>query len=390
MSKARASLSTSAQQAKGRLGWLKVVAIVTASAIVTWEGVQRWKTPSPVPTISASSKVDRSEPMVMPRQPRSRPSGEAPAGMAWIPGGQFAMGTVDPRSLDRCGSDAMPDARPIHRVDVDGFWMDRTEVTNDQYAAFVAATGYKTIAERVPTVEEIPGARPDQLVAGSLVFQRTAVAVPLDDIRLWWSYVPGANWRHPEGPSSSIEGRGSVPVVQVAYEDAEAYARWAGKRLPTEAEWEFAARGGLDGQPYAWGFEFQPGGRWMANTWQGQFPATDTGDDGFRGIAPTGQYPANGFGLFDMAGNVWEWCSDWYRPDTYARRVRTSPLAVNPAGPESSVDPADPRAPTRVQRGGSFLCTDQYCTRYMVGSRGKGEVSSAGNHVGFRCVRSPQ
>jgi formylglycine-generating enzyme len=310
--------------------------------------------------------------------------------MVWIPGGEFSMGTVDPRSLDRCGSDSMPDARPIHQVDLDGFWMDRVEVTNDQYAAFVEATGYRTVAERVPTVEEIPGATPDQLVAGSLVFKPTPEPVPLNDIRLWWSYVPGANWKHPEGPGSSIEGRGNYPVVQVAYEDAEAYAKWAKKRLPTEAEWEFAARGGLESQPYSWGSELKPGDRWMANIWQGQFPATDTGEDGYKGIAPTASFPANGFGLFDMAGNVWEWCSDWYRPDTYARSLQTSKLTVNPQGPDRGFDPSEPTAPKRIQRGGSFLCTDQYCTRYMVGSRGKGEVSSGSNHVGFRCVKSPK
>jgi sulfatase modifying factor 1 len=310
--------------------------------------------------------------------------------MVWIPGGKFSMGTVDPRSLDRCGADAMPDARPIHRVDVDAFWMDQVEVTNEQYAGFVEATAYKTVAERVPTLEEIPGAKPEQLVAGSLVFHPTAEAVPLDDISRWWSYVPGANWRHPEGPGSNIDGRGDYPVVQMAFEDAEAYARWAGKRLPTEAEWERAARGGVEGKPYSWGDDLKPEGRWMANIWQGKFPVKDAAEDGFAGIAPVAKFPPNGFGLHDMAGNVWEWCSDWYRPDTYARRVRLEKISINPQGPGASLDPTAPNVPTRVQRGGSFLCTDQYCTRYMVGSRGKGEVSSAGNHVGFRCVQSPK
>ena len=308
--------------------------------------------------------------------------------MVWITGGEFLMGTEDPRSLPSCGSDSMPDARPIHRVDVDGFWIDRTEVTNDQFAAFVEATGYKTVAERVPTAEEFPGAPPEKLVAGSIVFQPTPEPVPLDNHLRWWVYVPGASWKHPEGPTSSIAGRGNYPVVHVAYEDAEAYAKWAGKRIPTEAEWEFAARGGIAGKPYTWGTELKPDGKWMANIWQGRFPVSDTGDDGFKGIAPTAQFPPNGYGLYDMAGNVWEWCSDWYRPDTYARRARLNLLEINPKGPDSSFDPTEPGQPKRVQRGGSYLCTEQYCTRYMVGTRGKGEVSSASNHVGFRCLKS--
>jgi formylglycine-generating enzyme required for sulfatase activity len=306
--------------------------------------------------------------------------------MVWIPGGEFSMGSQDPRSLTCGGPDSMNDARPIHRVAVDGFWIDRTEVTNDQYAAFVEATGYVTVAERVPRAEDFPGAPPESLVPGSLVFTPTAQAVPLDNHYQWWSYVPGANWRHPLGPESLIVGRGGYPVVQVAYEDAEAYARWAGKRLPTEAEWEYAARGGLTGQPYCWGDDLKPGGRWMANIWQGPFPLRDSGGDGFAGIAPTAQFPPNGFGLYDMSGNVWEWCSDWYRPDTYAQLAMSGEVAKNPQGPSTSDDPAEPGQPKRVHRGGSFLCSDQYCTRYMVGTRGKGEVSSASNHLGFRCV----
>ena len=283
---------------------------------------------------------------------RINPPGPPPTGMVWIPGGEFSMGCLDPRDLPHGGPDAMADARPIHRVRVDGFWIDRVEVTNDQFAAFVQATGYVTVAERTPTAAEFPGAPAENLVAGSVVFTPPSQPVPLDNHYRWWSYVKGACWRHPEGPSTSIEGRGSYPVVHVAYEDAEAYARWAGKRLPTEAEWEFAARGGLAGQPYAWGDAFQPDGRWMANTWQGQFPLKDTTEDGFAGIAPVAQFPPNGYGLHDMAGNVWEWCSDWYRPDGYVPIAAEGGVAHNPRGPSSSFDPAEPGQAKRVHRGG--------------------------------------
>jgi formylglycine-generating enzyme required for sulfatase activity len=234
---------------------------------------------------------------------------------------------------------------------------------------------------------------PENLVAGSIVFAPPPEPVPLRDATgmahlQWWAYVPGACWRHPEGPDSDLAGRGDHPVVHVAFDDAVAYAAWAGKRLPTEAEWECAARGGLAGAMYPWGDAFRPDGTWMANTWQGRFPVEDSAADGFRGVAPVGRYPANGYGLFDMAGNVWEWCSDWYRPDTYAEDHRDG-VAVDPRGPDSSFDPAEPGQPKRVQRGGSFLCSDGYCARYVVGTRGKGEASSATNHIGFRCVRAP-
>jgi formylglycine-generating enzyme required for sulfatase activity len=265
--------------------------------------------------------------------------------------------------------------------------MDRTEVTNEQFAAFVRATGYVTVAERTPTAAEFPGAPRENLVAGSIVFDPPPQPVALDSHFRWWSYIKAASWRHPFGAASDLRGRERYPVVHVAYEDAQAYAAWAGKRLPTEAEFEFAARGGLAGKRYAWGDELRPAGRWMANTFQGHFPDHDSGDDGWAGLAPVASFPANAYGLFDVAGNVWEWVSDWYRADTYAT-LAAHGVARNPRGPDDSLDPEEPRVPKRVQRGGSFLCTPQYCTRYLVGSRGKGEASSGANHLGFRCVRA--
>ncbi|HYV67606.1 MAG TPA: formylglycine-generating enzyme family protein [Myxococcales bacterium] len=320
---------------------------------------------------------------------KAGPPGPAPEGMVWIPGGEFSMGaTASSEGLCQLHG-VTQDALPVHRVYVGGFWMDATEVTNAQFARFVKATGYVTVAERTPTVEEFPGAPKENLVAGSTVFTPTLQPVALDDHYQWWRYQRGASWRHPEGSGSSIQGRDRYPVVQVAYEDAAAYAKWAGKRLPTEAEWEFAARGGLSGKLYAWGDELHPGGKARANTYQGRFPVKDTGEDGFAGLAPVGSYPPTGYGLYDIAGNAWEWVSDWYRPDYYARLSGTGIVARNPRGPESSFDPAEPGEKKRVQRGGSFLCTDQYCTRYMVGTRGKGEGRSPSNHLGFRCVKDP-
>ena len=311
--------------------------------------------------------------------------------MVWIPGGEFSMGS---NAADDaiCGLPGVTrDALPVHRVYVDGFWMDSTEVTNGEFQKFVEATGYVTVAELAPSREEFPTAPPENLVAGSTVFTPSSTAVPLDDHLQWWRYQAGANWRHPEGPESSIVGRDNYPVVQVTYEDAVAYATWCGKRLPTEAEWEFAARGGRAGGRYTWGEELKPRGQFQANIFQGKFPIThgDTGEDGFKGIAPVSQYSPNPYGLHDMAGNVWEWVQDWYRPDYYARLAALGGIARNPQGPESSFDPMEPTEKKRVHRGGSFLCTDQYCTRYMMGTRGRGEVRTASNHVGFRCVRNP-
>jgi formylglycine-generating enzyme required for sulfatase activity len=309
--------------------------------------------------------------------------------MVWIPGGEFSMGS-DVAGEELCGLPGVTrDSQPIHRAYVDGFWMDATEVTNEEFERFVQATGYVTVAERTPTQEEFPTAPPENLVAGSTVFAPTSAPVPLDDHYQWWRYERGAAWRHPAGPRSNLKGRARYPVVHVAYEDAAAYARWAGKRLPTEAEWEFAARGGLAGQLYSWGDELQPGGKWMANIFQGPFPVTDEGADGFRGLAPVAQFPPNAYGLYDMAGNVWEWVSDWYRPDYFAGLATSDRVARNPTGPEAPFDPAEPGERKRVHRGGSFLCTDSYCTRYMVGTRGRGEVSTASDHVGFRTCVSP-
>ena len=316
--------------------------------------------------------------------------GKSPDEMVWIPGGTFSIGCLDPRGIPHGGDKPMTDARPIHSVTVDGFWIDATEVTNQQFSKFVEATKYVTVAEIPPRPEDFPGAPPENLVAGSIVFTPPDRPVPLSNHLQWWAYVPGANWRHPLGPESTITDKLDYPVVHIAFEDAVAYADWAGKRLPTEAEWEFASRGGLTGNMYPWGEELCPNGKWMANTWQGQFPVQNTAEDGFAGIAPVRQYSPNAYGLFDVSGNVWEWCADWYRPDTYQKQRNNELPSVNPSGPDTSFDPQEPGIEKRIQRGGSFLCTEQYCSRYILGTRGKGEVSSGCNHVGFRCVQDNQ
>ena len=300
------------------------------------------------------------------------------------------MGAAESPDMNMVGMQATTDSRPIHRVYVDGFWMDATEVTNEQFAKFVEATGYVTIAERAPRAEDFPGAPPENLVAGAVVFSPPDHPVPLNDHFQWWSYVKGANWRHPDGPRSSLAGLENYPVVHIAYDDAVAYATWAGKRLPTEAEWEFAARGGLSGKMYPWGDEFMPNSQWMANTHQGHFPDNDAGEDGRIGIGPVAQFAPNGYGLHDVAGNVWEWVSDWYRPDYYAAarvgwRCRAQPTR------------ARTRPSTRASRLRRSACTGagrscaptRSCSRYMVGTRGKGEASTGTNHVGFRLVKVP-
>jgi formylglycine-generating enzyme required for sulfatase activity len=344
--------------------------------------------PSPA---TAMTRRPASSPFATTVENTAPPPGPPPEGMVWIPGGEFSMGAAAPEGPGGAGigcGDPLADAQPVHRVYVDGFWMDRAEVTNEQFARFVRSTGYVTVAERTPTSAEFPTAPRENLVAGSVVFAPPPEPVPLDNHFRWWSYVEHASWRHPRGAGSDLRGREHYPVVQVAYEDAQAYARWADKALPTEAEFEFAARGGLAGKLYAWGDDLRPGGRWMVNIFQGHFPDRDTGDDGWAGLAPVASFPANGYKLYDVAGNVWEWVADWYAPDYYAS-LDPHGVARNPRGPERSLDPAEPGVPKRVQRGGSFLCTSEYCSRYLVGSRGKGEPSSGADHLGFRCVRSP-
>jgi formylglycine-generating enzyme required for sulfatase activity len=311
-----------------------------------------------------------------------------PPGMVWIGGGEFTMGS-DAES-------AWPEERPAHRVRVDGFWLDRAEVTNAQFRTFVEATHHLTTAEKPPTLEEImsqvapgtPPPAPEALVAGSLVFVPPAGPVNLRDFSQWWAWTPGADWRHPEGPASSIEGRDDHPVVHVSWDDAVAYARWAGKRLPTEAEWEFAARGGLDAKPYTWGDQTPSDDRILANIWQGEFPHVNKATDGYGGTAPVGSFPPNGYGLYDMAGNVWEWCADWFDRDLYRHRAGADPI-VNPTGPESSSDPSRPFERLRVHRGGSFLCNDSYCSRYRPSARHGNSPDTGMSHVGFRCARSP-
>jgi formylglycine-generating enzyme required for sulfatase activity len=303
-----------------------------------------------------------------------------PENMVWIPGGTFQMGCED------CD---MPDALPVHTVTVDGFFMDATPVTNAEFSRFVSATSYITIAERPLNPRDYPGVDPKNLVPGSAVFTPPPEDVPLDDISRWWRYVPGACWKRPEGANSTIAEREDHPVVHIAWEDAAAYAEWAGKRLPTEAEFEFAARGGQEANLYAWGTELKPNGKWMANIWQGRFPSKNTVEDGYTGTSPVKAFPPNPFGLYDVGGNVWQWCADWYRPDYFAQ-LAAQGTAVNPQGPANSFDPQEPSAKKRVQKSGSFLCSDQYCSRYLVGSRGRGTIDSGSSNVGFRCVKSPQ
>ncbi len=308
------------------------------------------------------------------------------AGMIWIPGGIFTMGASDKRGRQN--------EYPLHRVKLTGFWMDANEVTNAQFRAFVKATGYKTTAETAPDWEvlkkQLPPGTPKPndslLVAASLVFTPTTSVVPLDDASRWWRWVKGASWEHPEGPGSNIDGKDDYPVVQVSWDDASAYAKWAGKRLPTEAEWEFAARGGLVNQPYSWGSASIDSGNPKANTWQGDFPFSNSVWDGYAGLAPVRSFASNGYGLYDMAGNVWEWCADWYNADYY--QSVAAHLSVDPKGAASAYDPMEPESRKRVIRGGSFMCNASYCSGYRVSARMSSSPDTGLENTGFRCVSS--
>jgi formylglycine-generating enzyme len=307
------------------------------------------------------------------------------SGMVWVPGGTYMMGADN--------NQADPDEYPKHQVTVDGFWMDETAVTNGQFRIFVEKTGYVTTAEQSIDWEAMkkqlpPGTPPppsEMLVPASAVFISTPQPVSLRDHHQWWAWIPGADWRHPEGPGSSIKNKDDYPAVHISWFDANAYAQWAGKRLPTEAEWEWAARGGLENQIYAWGNEHIEAGLPKANSWQGSFPDFNSGWDGFTGLAPVRSYPPNGYGLFEISGNVWEWCADWYHYDYY-KMISHPEGTVNPAGPEESYDPYEIFAAKKVMRGGSFLCNDSYCSGYRVSRRMKSTPDSATNHTGFRCV----
>jgi formylglycine-generating enzyme required for sulfatase activity len=318
---------------------------------------------------------------------------KGPRDMVWVPGGDFLMGS-DHKLAQR-------NERPAHNVRVHGFWMDRTHVTNAQFAAFVRATGHVTTAERKPDWDTLkaqlpPGTpRPPEsaLVPGAMVFVGTDRPVPLNDYSQWWAYVPGADWRHPQGPGSSIMGKDDHPVVQISYEDALAYAKWAGKRLPTEAEWEFAARGGLEQATYAWGDDFAPQGQKMANVWEGKrerFPIVSPRAGGAEGTSPAKTFPPNGYGLYDMTGNAWQWVADWYDADFFLRQAKAAGTVDDPKGPDSSYDPADQgvpdRAPKRVTRGGSFLCNVDYCLSYRPSARRGTDPYNPMSHIGFRLV----
>jgi formylglycine-generating enzyme required for sulfatase activity len=315
-----------------------------------------------------------------PPDPRAAPAdaSRAPADMAWIPGGAFTMGS----------NAHYPEEAPPHRVTVGAFWMDRYTVTNKEFRRFVDATGYVTLAEKPANPDDYPGAQPQMLAPSSVLFRKAAGPVDLRNPYNWWIYVAGADWRHPRGPGSSLQGLWDHPVVHVAYEDAEAYARWAGKELPTEAEWEFAARGGLDGAQYSWGDELTPGGKPHANTWQGEFPWQNLLEDGFEWTAPVGTFPANGYGLHDMAGNVWEWTTDWYQE--HAKIEHACCTIDNPrgGGRDESFDPRTPgvKIPRKVMKGGSYLCAPNYCRRYRPAARMAQGVDTSTCHLGFRCI----
>jgi formylglycine-generating enzyme required for sulfatase activity len=315
------------------------------------------------------------------------PSEKEP-GMVWIPGGTFTMGTNE--------KDAYEAEKPAVNLSVSGFWMDTHEVTNAEYQKFTEATGYVTIAERKPDWEELklqvppgtPKPHDSLLVAGSMVFTPPSHPVPTDDISRWWSWVVGANWRHPEGPNSNLKGRENHPVVHIAYDDAKAYADWTGKRLPTEVEWEFAARGGVNGKRFAWGDELHPNGQFLANTFQGNFPNENLAKDGFLGTSPVKSFTPNSFGLYDMIGNVWELTDDWFDALKFARLAGQAPKLD--AGMNPCYNPTNPFAQERVIKGGSFLCAANYCVNYRPSARQGHSFDSGTSNVGFRCVKTPQ
>ncbi len=365
--------------------WILITPVVVLAGLLiyaVWSPVRDADSSRADPGVKSAARLPGDSPVIV------DPLAAAPEGMAWIPGGTFRMGNA---------KGPMEDERPEHNVTLDGFWMDETEVTNGQFQKFVEATNYITVAERKPKREEIEAQMPpgttieeDKLVPGSICFN------PQFDMRTlrrdypnWpyqvWKYEPGADWKHPLGPKSSIEGKADHPVVHVSWLDAQAYCHWAGRRLPTEAEWERAARGGLTGEVYPWGSDRNPDGKWLNNIWQGSFPAKHTVQDGFEGTSPVKSFPPNGYGLYDMSGNVWEWCHDWYRPDYYS----ISP-GRNPTGPQDSFDPNEPMIPKRIQRGGSFMCSDDYCTGYRVSARMKGDELSGTFHCGFRTILTPK
>ena len=341
-----------------------------------------------LPLLGAEEQVGTltGSPTTAVRPSHNRPG---PASMVWIPTGTFTMGSDAPEAAANEG--------PPHQVRVDGFWIDVTEVTNAEFGRFVSATGHITTAEKTPNIEEImkqvpPGTPPppkEVLVPGALVFTSPRHQVELSRYDLWWTWMPGANWRHPEGPGSNINGREEHPVVQISWFDAVAYAKWAHKRLPTEAEWEYAAWDAREGHRHIWGKDLTPENLHMANIWQGEFPHQNLKKDGHAHTAPVKSFPPNLYGLYDMAGNVWEWCSDWYRPDTYRLRQNHKTL-INPTGHDRSFNPREPFAPQRVLRGGSFLCHASYCESYRPTARRGNSPDTGMSHLGFRCVMTPK
>ena len=310
--------------------------------------------------------------------PAGTPDAPKVDGMVWIPGGTFLMGS----------DKHYPEEAPAHNVSVRGFWMDRHTVTNADFKRFVEATGHKTLAERPANPEDYPGAKPEMLAPSSVMFKKAKGPVDLRNYYNWWVYVPGADWRHPRGPASNIRKLMDHPVVHVAFSDAEAYAKWAGKELPTEAEWEFAARGGLEGAEFCWGDEMTPGGKSMANTWQGEFPWQNLCEDGYEWTAPVEAFPPNGNGLYEMAGNVWEWTTDWYQE--HGKIKHACCTIDNPRGGEAdqSYDPnvTDVRIPRKVMKGGSYLCAPNYCRRYRPAARMPQAIDTSTCHLGFRCI----